>query len=313
MPSFDFEATLFLGLSQVKGVGFRTLRDWGGVEGAVRRLLSGELDETLASAFPGRAPAEVETVLMELGEQLVEQLRSKNVELVRQGDPLFPDAFNDLPAQDRPLWVFCRGEIGLLHCASVAVVGTRDPSSVGEFLTKYAVSVVAEDGIPVISGLARGIDAIAHEWSLVCRTPTISVLGTGILRHYPARNSDLAERIIEQGGVLVSEYSPVAEPTAENFVWRNRLQAALAACVIAPEWKQSSGTAHTIRFAQALRRPTIGLSLEHATLPDYHGQADSAFVVPSQSNEFRAEIYRALDNRLNASRRQKDLFGAAQA
>ena len=240
-------------------------------------------------------------------------MRSAGVDLVRIGDPMFPPGFMELAESERPLWVFCRGDLSLLHTTSVAVVGTRDPSPVGEFLTKYAVSVLAEASIPVVSGLARGVDAIAHDWALTCSTQNISVLGTGILRHYPARNSELAERIVDKGGVLVSEYEPLAEPTGENFVWRNRLQAALACCVIAPEWKRSSGTAHTIRFANALKRPTIGLRLETVEPPLSRGVTGADFTIPDESNKFSTAVYRAVHDHLLAAKQQSDLFGATRA
>ena len=139
--------------------------------------------------------------------------------------------------------------------------------------------------MPSISGLAKGIDTIAHEWSLRVGLPTISILGTGILVPYPARNTGLAEIIISEGGLIISEYLPYQGPTAENFVWRNRLQACLSECVIATEWKATSGTAHTVRFANELGRKSISLELNGAKHDANLGRAMHHFSLPAEHSD----------------------------
>ncbi|MEG3192809.1 MULTISPECIES: DNA-processing protein DprA [Novilysobacter] len=309
MPSYDKNATLFLGLSQIKGVGFKTLRELGGVPEAAYKIASGELDPLLHDSLKSHSRTNLEEKLMDLGEKLISHLRASDVHLICHGDPLYPARFLDLPHETRPLWVFCRGNIDLLSADSVAVVGTRSPTVVGDFLTKFAVSVSAQDGLPVVSGLAKGIDSVAHEWALVLRVPTISVLGTGILRPYPSSNIRLADDIVESGGLLLSEYMPYSEPTGQNFVMRNRLQAALSRCVIAPEWRRSSGTAHTIRFAKALGRPSLNLMVEGVPNHPDHGVADASFVVPRQHQEFLESVRQAVSISVVSKAQQTDLFG----
>ena len=310
MPSYDLAETLFLGLSQLKGVGYKTLRDLGGVSGVARQIITGELDEFVAAAVGDRADEGAETILTQLGEGVVTDLRSKGVDLISMGDPLFPQAFMDLPVEERPLWLFSRGRTELLSAISVAVVGTRNVTPIGEFLTRYAVSVLADIGVPVVSGLAKGVDSVAHEWAVISRIPNISILGTGILRHYPARNLELADKIVDQGGVLVSEYAPYSEPSADQFVWRNRLQAAISCCVVAPEWKRSSGTAHTIRFAKALTRPTLGMQLTKVLPNPSRGEADSEFIIPTQATAFKEAIGEVVKKQLDLVKPQEDMFGA---
>jgi predicted Rossmann fold nucleotide-binding protein DprA/Smf involved in DNA uptake len=157
--------------------------------------------------------------------------------------------------------------------------------------------------------LAKGIDAIAHEWAIHSGTPNISVLATGILRTYPAKHADLAGKIVDHGGVLISEYLPDASPTSENFVWRNRLQAALSACVVAPEWRKSSGTAHTIRFARAFGRPTINLVAQGVAVPSDHGEASLTFNVPSEHAAFRQALISAFSRAIERPAKQAVLFG----
>lgn len=279
MPVFDEAAIVFLGLARLKGIGFKTLRDLGGVDAIARRALSEGPDfvETLTKG--SASDCRLDNILA-LGKSAAEVLTKVGIGLVRFGEDRFPVQFAELESSARPLWFFYQGNYDLLANDAVAVVGTRSPSPVGEFLTKYAVAAAQEAGVTVVSGLAKGVDEIAHEWALECGVPNISVLGTGLLRPYPAKNTLLSRRIIEAGGLLISEYMPDASPSAENFVWRNRLQAALAKCVIAPEWKRSSGTAHTIRFAKRFSRPSINLTLNGVSPPPDHGVADDTYEVP---------------------------------
>lgn len=280
MPTYDDDALLFLGYAEQKGVGFKTLREIGGVEAVAQRLRDGSLPLEPSADDP-LAPSPLERI-ESAGAKIVDQLRRSGVDLLRRGDPAYPKALLDLTPETQPLWLFVRGNLALLNSSCVAVVGTRAPSEVGRFLARYAVSTCAEMGMPVLSGLAKGVDGIAHEWCLKAHHPTVSVLGTGILHPYPASHLDLAENIVEQGGLLISEYMPFSEPAGEHFVWRNRLQAALSRCVIAPEWKAKSGTAHTIRFAKELLRPTVNLRVYGVVEGHERGPSQFSVLVPSE-------------------------------
>lgn len=279
ISEFDEAAILFLGLAHLKGVGYKTLRELGGVEGVAKGLR--DLGSSfIATASKGASSDVSLSSLVQLGTSTAETLLRQDIHLVQFGAARFPVQFSELDDKVQPLWFFCRGNLDLLATESVAIVGTRSPSVNGEFLTRYAVSALQETGATVVSGLAKGVDEIAHEWALSCGLPNISVLGTGLLKSYPAKNADLSRRIVQAGGLLLSEYMPDAPPSAENFVWRNRLQAALAKCVVAPEWKRSSGTAHTIRFAKRFSRPSINLTLNGVAASPDHGVADNSFEVP---------------------------------
>lgn len=217
------------------------------------------------------------------------ELMKHRISCITPSSALYPARLSDLGAR-RPNWLFLRGNTALLGAPSVAVVGTREPSDTGEFLTRYAVSLCREFGLPVVSGLAKGIDSVAHDWSLKLQLPTISVLGSGLLVPYPAKNIGLAEKIVQEGGLLISEYLPRQQPAAEMFVWRNRIQACIAETVIATEWRRASGTAHTVRFANELKRATISLSLlGRDDVPDA-GRGACHFVLPAQHHEFAAAI-----------------------
>jgi len=205
---------------------------------------------------------------------------------------LFPSRVARLPHDVRADWLFVSGNLELLETPSLAIVGTRDPSEAGSFLARYAVSVAEELRAPVVSGLAYGVDFLVHEWCLQVGLPTVSVLGTGVLAPYPARHAPLGDLIVAAGGTLVSEYMPYQGPAAQQFVWRNRLQAALGCATIPVEWRQKSGTAHTVRFSRTLRRPVFGLELGGVPHPADAGNGDQDFRVPSDHCEFRDALER---------------------
>jgi DNA processing protein len=308
------EATLiFLGISRLKGVGFKTLRELGGVD-AIAQAFSQDPLQFCEKVTREKHSSDIGEFVLKRGEEAALMLSEQSIHLVRTDDIEYPNSFHDLGKQ-KPLWFFYRGDITLLKIPSVAIVGTRTPSSCGDFLTKYAVTAMKELNLSIVSGLAKGIDEIAHEWALSVGLPNISILGTGLLKTYPAKNAELANSIVNNGGLLISEYMPPAQPSAETFVWRNRLQAALARCVIAPEWKRSSGTAHTIRFAKSLNKVTVNLTLTGKKFGPDHGEADVAFEIPSQHLEF-IEMVRSIalceNDETDLSMQQKKRTKASQ-
>ncbi len=293
-----------LGVASLPGIGWVTLQHLCSPGNVLKLFESESLSEFTSSIngvggkfAPGNAGIDNWQMLRERvwhqGRVLADQLFSANVHCLTSSSPDYPRRFSDLGSRE-PFWLFLRGSRDLLNTPSVAVVGTRSPTWAGEFLTHYSVALLAELGVPVVSGLAKGIDSVAHEWALKMQIPTISVLSSGLLSPYPARNANLADRIVAAGGLLVSEYLPQQQPNAEMFVWRNRLQACIATCVIATGWKRSSGTAHTLRFADELNRPTLSTHVSALPrLPDA-GLARNHFELPREQEAFRAVVDGAL-------------------
>jgi DNA protecting protein DprA len=314
---YDREAITFLGLSRLKGVSFQALSTLGGREGISRLIDERNVDE-IAGRFHLPAGAgksvsswgEFSRKIWALGQELVDQLVKHRVLFLFATDARFPTALARMPDDLRPKWIFLVGNVSLLERPSLAVVGTRAPSKSGEFLAEYAVSTAKELDAPVVSGLAEGIDRLVHEWCLHVSLPTISVLGTGILAPYPAKHINLSKAIVHAGGVLMSEYLATQGPEARQFVWRNRLQAALGRATIPVEWKKKSGTAHTVRFSRRLGRPVIGLAVAGAPRDNEAGEPDVQFVVPKE----HSGLIDALKKPLMVGApvqdgRQADLFG----
>jgi DNA processing protein len=131
----------------------------------------------------------------------------------------------------------------------VAIVGTRRMSKYGEKITRIFSSELSKNGICIVSGLAKGIDTIAHENSCNNEGKTIAVLGSGFNHIYPKENNSLYKKIVEDGGLVISEYSPETSPEAQNFPKRNRIISGLSFGTIVVEAPLRSGALITADLA----------------------------------------------------------------
>lgn len=141
------------------------------------------------------------------------------------------------------------GEIPATRQPSVAVVGTRKPTAYGKEVAHQLAYDLASKGVVIVSGLALGIDAIAHQAALEAQGTTLAVLANGLDSIYPATNRGLADNIIAHGGALISEYPPTTEARAYRFLERNRIVSGLSDAVIVVEAAIRSGTLATVSHA----------------------------------------------------------------
>lgn len=162
---------------------------------------------------------------------------------------------------DSPKQLFYRGADpnNLLKSPSVAIVGSRKMSSYGQAVTEKLARDLARSGVVVISGLALGVDSVAHRMSIEQQTPTIAVMAGGLDSIHPASHSQLAVRLLESGGSLISEYEAGVSPQKYSFIARNRIIAALADCVLITEAASKSGSLHTAEFALDLGKPVFAV------------------------------------------------------
>ncbi len=137
----------------------------------------------------------------------------------------------------------------LLMRPRLAIIGSRSVSIYGRQVTTKLAGQLAEQGIVIISGLALGVDAIAHQATLDAGGLAVAVLPSPVDHPYPASNINLANRILEQGGAIISEYADIEYSFKSNFVARNRLVAGLAQAILITEAALKSGSLHTARFA----------------------------------------------------------------
>lgn len=150
---------------------------------------------------------------------------------------------------DAPPLLFCRGEVSHLSWPQVAIVGTRKPTQAGLKLAGQFASQLASQGMAITSGLALGIDGAAHQAALHVQGITLAVLGTGLAHLYPRQHGRLAEQILAQDGVLVSEFLPNTPPINYHFPRRNRIISGLTLGTLVIEAALDSGSLITAQLA----------------------------------------------------------------
>lgn len=172
--------------------------------------------------------------------------RMRGIGYVSYVSPQYPPLLREI--YDPPAILFYRGQLPNPELPIVGIVGTRRPSGAALTQAYNMAKTLGHAGIPVIAGLALGIDGMAHRGNSDGGAPTIAVLGSGLDEVYPAGNRLLARRIVEQGGVLLSEYPPGTTPRKWHFPARNRIISALARGTVIVEAPESSGALITARF-----------------------------------------------------------------
>ncbi len=184
----------------------------------------------------------------------LERMERLDVHLYSEEDPLYPLNLRQM-ASPPPL-LYVRGTLDPeRNSCALAVIGARQATRYGINVAQQLVKQVAARGLTIVSGLAIGIDSVAHRATLEANGSTIAVLGTGLGRCYPATNKNLAEQIIAKNGALVSEYPMETGSFAFNFPERNEVIAGLALGLLVVEAKRKSGT--TITSAAALNENRI--------------------------------------------------------
>jgi DNA processing protein len=211
-------------------------------------------------------------------------LERLSARLVTPGDPDWPSGFADV--RDPPAWIAVRG---VLPPDGVAIVGARDADPAP---CAFAAELAARLRRPVVSGLARGIDAAAHRGALDAGAPTVAYVGTGLARTSPPEHAHLAEEIVAHGGALASERPPDDGASTWSLQRSDRLQAAHARAVVLIVSDVAGGAMHTLRFARQLGRPVFALDVDASgnRLAREHGATPLPWIV----DEAVAQIHAAL-------------------
>jgi len=180
--------------------------------------------------------------------QLADQLERQHISFVTWLEPDYPLLLKEI--FDPPPVLFYRGDLTVANRRCLSIVGSRHPSSYGQKVTTDLTQVAVQSGLVIVSGLAYGVDALAHLTCLKQNGLTIAVLAAGLDTIYPAANRQLAERILKQGGLILSEYPPGTPALKQHFPHRNRLIAGLSQGLLITEATTQSGS--LITATQAL-------------------------------------------------------------
>lgn len=175
-----------------------------------------------------------------------DQIHSKGIRVLTWMDELYPQRLKEI--EQPPPVLYMRGELSQEDTWAVAIVGTRRVTPYGRQVTEEIASFLAANGVTIISGLARGVDAIAHNAALRAGGRTLAVLGSGVDKIYPPENRAMADQIMQHGAVL-SDYVPGTPPESTNFPPRNRIISGLSMAVVVIEAGETSGALITAEFA----------------------------------------------------------------
>lgn len=192
-------------------------------------------------------------------EKLDQELTNMGMEILGIHDRHYPQRLKEISLP--PELIYVKGKKEILSEEGLSVVGSRGMSSYGKAAGLKLLSPIAKKGVVTVSGLAMGIDTLAHEISVNNQTPTVAVLGCGLDREsiYPRNNIGLAQKILTGGGCLVSEYPPLSKPLKHHFIARNRIIARLSRAVLVIEAGKKSGALITANFALEENRDVLAV------------------------------------------------------
>lgn len=256
MPDVDLKTTSLLALLTMQGVGRRSAlrivdlmqdspRDGQSFWEMVREL------SHQVRVHPASLSSSIDLwrhALLQMQEAADHRIR-----VIGFHEPAYPSRLRNIP--DPPAVLFSRGDPSVLAAERVvALIGTREPSEFGRKSARKIGAALAESGVAVVSGLAHGCDAEGHWGCVEASGRGVAVLAHGLEKVYPAANRDLADRLLELGGCLVSEYPVGVSPGRKAFVERDRIQSGLSDAVLVVETGVTGGTMHTVRYAEEQRR-----------------------------------------------------------
>lgn len=243
------EAKYWLGLSLVSGIGAAKVARLYELLGSGRAAWHASDAELQQAGLDRRARQNLVELRSTLDlDDALKRLQDRHISLLYSaGDP-YPALLREIPLP--PPLLYCSGEIRPEDNKAVAIVGSRRMSQYGRQVTRELVTELVQQGVTIVSGLARGIDTVAHQTALELGGRTIAVLGSGLDRIYPAENRQLARDIVRNGqGAILTEHPLGTKPDARHFPPRNRIISGLSRGVLVIEAGQKSGALITTTFA----------------------------------------------------------------
>jgi len=247
----------WVGFNLVKGIGSVRFKALQSYFGDLRNAWLAPADELEACGLtPRLAAAVVEARQSDIVERTWRFIEQQGISILTWEDPLYPRRLKEI--DQPPPVVYLLGQMDESDQCAVAIVGTRRITAYGRQAANEIGGALARHGVTIVSGLARGVDAVAHQAALKNGGRTLAVLGSGVDQIYPPEHRQLAEQIAACGAVL-SDYPPGTAPEASNFPPRNRIISGLAQAVIVVEAGEKSGALITAAFAAEQGREVFAI------------------------------------------------------
>lgn len=248
----------WLGFNLVKGIGPAKVQALLDYFGSLASAWQANEFELYKIGFDKRAVANLLQARHELNlDTALAQAQQANIKLLTWDTPEYPNYLREIP--NPPPLLYLKGDLLEQDRWAVAVVGTRRLTGYGRQVTRDLVAGLVQNNITVVSGLARGIDAVAHKTAVELGGRTLAVLGSGLDAIYPADNRALAQEITQGHGAIISEYGLGIQPEAKNFPPRNRIISGLSLGVIIVEAGERSGALITTNFALEQNREVFAV------------------------------------------------------
>ena len=251
------ELPFWVALNLVRGIGparFRALLDFFGSAEAAWRASEEGLD---AAGLDRRALASLLTARETLDPTAeLERYHASGIQILTWDDPDYPTYLKEI--SDPPPVLSLRGSLVPQDQWSVAIVGTRRATAYGKAIARELAGELARNGVTIVSGLARGIDGIAHQAALAAGGRTLAVLGSGLNRIYPPEHRRLAGEVVESGALL-SDFGPLTPPEPGNFPRRNRIISGISLGVLVIEAGERSGALITADLALEQGRDVLAV------------------------------------------------------
>jgi DNA processing protein len=247
----------WVGFNLVKGIGAVRLKGLLDFFGNLEIAWQAPVDALQAAGLSGRIIENLLNVRKGVDlERVWNKIQAQGIHVLTWDDAAYPHRLKEI--EQPPPVLYLRGEILDEDVWCVAVVGTRRITVYGRQVAEEIASFLAQRGITLVSGLARGVDGVAHEACMRAGGRTFAVLGSGVDRIYPPEHESLANRIIERGAII-SDYAPGTPPDSTNFPPRNRIISGLSLATVVIEAGETSGALITATFAAEQGRDVLAV------------------------------------------------------
>ncbi|HSW69220.1 MAG TPA: DNA-processing protein DprA [Gammaproteobacteria bacterium] len=247
----------WLALSRLPGVGPVTARSWLEYFKTIENLFAASNTDLQDMGINPKHIHSLKNINWKIIEDDLLWFEKNNCHVIALDSPHYPELLKEI--HDPPIVLYAKGNINILSQSQLAIVGSRHPTVTGKELAHYFAKELALAGLTITSGLALGIDAASHRGALASSGKTIAVLGTGLKFIYPRSHQKLAEDIIKEDGLLISEFSPETPPKAIHFPMRNRIISGLSLGVLVVEAAVRSGSLITARSALEQNRDVFAI------------------------------------------------------
>jgi DNA processing protein len=246
----------WVALNLVLAENLRAARKVVGHFPTVRDIFKADLQELISLGIEEeKAQALTSPRLLDQASREIERLERKDYSVLTFEDRNYPEYLRE--TFDPPYVLYCAGRIEMLKGPAVSIVGSRKPSAYGRAVAERIARDLASRGLVIVSGLARGVDSIAH-WGALEGGKTVAVLGSGLETVYPRENRGLFHKVIEKGAV-VSEFPAESPPLGFHFPIRNRIISGLSLALIVVEATKKSGSLITARLALEQNREVMAV------------------------------------------------------